>query len=228
MSLENGDKGQIQPFAVTISRQLGSGGAYIGQRLAAKLNAMYLDHEILRHAAEKLRISEDYLESRDETVTPAWQSILLSTNYSAPTLYTPPEISIPTDQELYKVESEIISRIAQSYNAVIVGRGGSYILRQHPRHVSLFLYASLPFRQQRVQEIYHIPGEKALKLIESSDRMRARYLRSVAGQDWADARQYHFCLDTSILGLGKAESVIYDYLKMRFDHIRLSETKANQ
>ena len=53
-------------IVITISRQLGSGGAYIGQQLAKKLNIFYLDREIIRLAAKKLSVLEDELESRDE------------------------------------------------------------------------------------------------------------------------------------------------------------------
>jgi CMP/dCMP kinase len=53
-------------IVITISRQLGSGGAYIGQQLAKKLNIVYLDREIIRLAAKKLSVLEDELESRDE------------------------------------------------------------------------------------------------------------------------------------------------------------------
>ena len=53
-------------IVITISRQLGSGGAYIGQQLAKKLNIFYLDREIIRQAAKKLSVLEDELEPRDE------------------------------------------------------------------------------------------------------------------------------------------------------------------
>jgi len=55
-------------IVITISRQLGSGGAYIGQQLAKKLNISYLDHEIIRLAAKKLSVLEDELEPHDERI----------------------------------------------------------------------------------------------------------------------------------------------------------------
>jgi cytidylate kinase len=57
------------PYVITISRQLGSGGAFLGQRLAFRLNALYLDHEIVRQAAQELKIPEENLVVRDEKVT---------------------------------------------------------------------------------------------------------------------------------------------------------------
>jgi CMP/dCMP kinase len=208
---------ETKPFVVTISRQLGSGGGFMGERLSNRLKALYLDREILRHAAEKLKVSEEELESLDEKTTPFWQSILLSSNYAAPTLFTPPPTAaFPSDQDLFRVETEIISHIAEKNTAIIVGRGGSYILRDHPRHASLYLYADISVRCQRVQAKYKLPVDKALKMIEDNDKGRSRYLHNVTGFDWSDARQYNLCIDTGALELPKIENLVVDYLQTRF------------
>jgi cytidylate kinase len=206
---------KIAPYVITISRQLGSGGAYLGQRLAIRLNALYLDHEIVREAAQQLKISEEYLKARDEKVTSNWQSILRSIAFSNSWSYAPPPLDILNDEQLYNVESEFIRKIADQRSAVIVGRGGHYVLRQHPRCLNVFLHADINFRQKRVEEVYHVPAEKALKLMCSVDQERARYLRALTGQNWLDASQYHLSLDTSAVGLEKAEDIILEVLKAR-------------
>ena len=74
---------EASPFVITISRQLGSGGAYLGQRLATRLNILYLDREIVCEAAKKLRVSEDTVASCDEKLTPSWQTLAkLFSSYS--------------------------------------------------------------------------------------------------------------------------------------------------
>lgn len=206
---------ESSPFVVTISRQLGSGGAYLGQRLAKRLKALYLDREIVCRAAQELKMPAKDLEWRDEKVTPRWQSILKSTAY-ATSWYVPPPLDMPTDETLYNTESDIITRIAQQRTAIIVGRGGYYVLHQHPRCLSIFLHANVDFRQLRVQELYHVSAQQALKLINSGDRQRARYLRKLTAQDWTDARQYHLSLDTSVAGLDKAEYIILAAIHARF------------
>jgi cytidylate kinase len=203
------------PYVIAISRQLGSGGAYLGQRLALRLNALYLDHEIVRQAAQELKISEEYLKARDEKVTSNWQSVLRSLAYSNSWSYAPPPLDILNDEDLYSVESDIIKRIANQRTAIIVGRGACYVLRDHPRCLSVFLHGDLKFRQQRVEEIYHVNGPKALKLIASVDQERAHYLRALTGRDWLDASQYHISLDTSVLGMEKAEHIIVETLQAR-------------
>ena len=100
------------PYVIAISRQLGSGGAYLGQRLAQRLNALYLDHELVRQAAQELKISEEYLKARDEKVTSNWQSVLRSLAYSNSWSYAPPPLDILNDEDLYTVETDIIKRVA--------------------------------------------------------------------------------------------------------------------
>jgi CMP/dCMP kinase len=210
---------QEQPFVISISRQLGSGGAYVGQQLASKLKVKYVDREIINKAAQQLQISEKDLETRDEKITPLWRSILQSTPFINPTLYVPPPISEPSDKELYQTESEIIEDISKNFSAVVVGRGGSHVLINHPQHLSVFLHADVPFRMQRVQKLYNLPEEKAAKMIESSDKARSIYLKAITGADWTDARQYHLSIDTSITGLDGAIEVILTNFRLRFADI---------
>jgi cytidylate kinase len=207
------------PFVITISRQMGSGGAYLGKRLASRLNVLYLDREIVSQAAKELKTPVESLESRDEKLTPLWRSLLESYAYITPTPYVPPPLHMPTDRELYSTESNIITRIAQQHSAVIVGRGGYYVLRQHPRCLSILLHADITFRQKRVQELYHVSAEEALKLIKSVDKKREHYLRALTGQNCMDARHYHLSIDTSLVGIEAAEEIILATLRARFGDI---------
>jgi cytidylate kinase len=211
---------EARPFVVAISRQIGSGGAYLGQRLAARLRVLYLDREIVSQAAKELKMSAEAVESRDETLTPVWQSLLESNAYVASGPYVPPTLNVPTDRELYSTESKIIQRIAKQRSAVIVGRGGYYVLRRHPRCLSVLLHAEISFRQGRVQELHHVPAEEALKIIESVDRKRERYLRALTGQNCMDARQFHLSINTSVVGLEEAEEIIWAALHARFGDIK--------
>jgi cytidylate kinase len=213
---------KTQPIVVTISHQLGSGGRLIGERLAARLKGLYLDREILRRAAEELKVSEEDLESLDEKTTPLWQSILLSSNYASPMLFaTPPTTILPSDQDLFKVETKIITHIAEKNTAIIVGRCGSFILRNHPRHASIYIYADASIRSQRIQVKDKLTADIALKNIQDSDKHRSHYVHSITGADWNDARRYHLCIDSGALELPKIENIIVDYLQSRFGPLEL-------
>lgn len=201
-------------IVITISRQLGSGGAYIGQQLAKKLDIFYLDREIIRQAAKKLSVLEDELKPRDEKTLPFWQSIFQLTGYSGPYVYTPPPIFVPTDRELFKAEAEVIKQIANDRSAVIIGRCGSHVLRAYPNHTSIFLHANADFRKRRIEKLYNVTQEEASKMIAKSDSERSRYHHMLTGKEWTDARQYNLSIDTSKIGIDDGVQLILQYLEL--------------
>jgi cytidylate kinase len=202
------------PLAITISRQLGSGGAHIGQQLAKNLNIAYVDRDIIDLVAKKFSILAKDMESRDEKIISSWQTFLQSIT-RGPDAYIPRQPIAPTDKELHNAETEIIERLSTERSAVIIGRCGCYILRQHPNHVSIFLHASLAFRTARVQQLYNLSEAGAAKMITENDKKRALYYHTFTGKEWADAKQYDLSIDTGKIGLENSIKLITEYLAQR-------------
>jgi cytidylate kinase len=202
-------------ISITINRQLGSGGAYVGQQLADKLGYKYLDHELLRKAAESLHYSEDEIDPIEERNQSFWEYALFNQQFNCFN-YIPPVFNFPTSLELYEKESKIISDCAQKDNCVIVGRCASYILKDNPNNFSIFLYADKALRQKRIEELYNLPPQEAKKRIEKSDIERRKYYNSYTGMDWTDATQYHLSINTGRIELDKAVSLILNYITERF------------
>lgn len=191
----------LRPFAVTISHQLGSGGALLGQALAERLNALYIDREILRKAADELHLAEAELENREEHLRTFWESFTQISEWINPAKGLALSTYIPTDKELFEKESQLILHIAEQNNAVFMGRCGNYILREHPRHLNVLVCADLPARIERLRELYHFSAEEARKKIEANDRERSAYIRSFTHQDWFDARLYDLSINTTTIGM---------------------------
>jgi cytidylate kinase len=200
---------KTSPIIITISRQLGSGGAYIGQQLAKELNIAYVDREIICETAKQLSILEEDLENRDEKKVSFWQSYMNS--YCPPDAYIPPQFYVPTDRELFKAEAEVIQNVAKQGAAVIIGRCGSYILREYPNHISVFLHGSTGFRKERIKQIYKMSDEDACKMITQCDKQRAQYYRKITGKEWEDGRQYSLSIDTSKIGIDNSIELIRKY-----------------
>ncbi|MDD4971471.1 MAG: cytidylate kinase-like family protein [Paludibacter sp.] len=202
-------------FSITISRQLGCGGAYIGQQLAKKLDIFYADREIIDRVARQYAVLEEDVAQNDEKIFSFWQSFL-QFNTIATDLYVPPKLLAPTDKELFQAEAEIIEHIADERSAVIIGRCGSYILRDYPNNVKVFLHGDMESRRKRVQSLYQVSEESAEIMIEHNDKDRARYCRTVTARewDWNDLRNYDLTFDTGKLGVDKCVDFIIDYLKL--------------
>ena len=206
---------QTNKFAITISRQLGSGGAYIGQQLAKKLNIFYADRDIIDKVAKQFAILEEDVASNDEKILSFWESFL-QFNTMATDLYVPPKLLSPTDRELFQAEAEIIKHIADEKPAVIIGRCGSYILYNHPNTVKIFLHGDIASRKKRIKKLYHVSEVAAEDMIDQSDKERARYCRIVTDKkwEWNDSRHYDLTIDTSKLDVDKCVDFILDYLKL--------------
>jgi len=200
-------------FVMTISRQLGSGGAYIGQQLAKKLDIFYADREIINQVARQFSVLEEDVASSEEKLISFWESFMQFNTFSSG-IYVPPKLLAPSDKDLYKAEAEIIELIAKEQSAVIIGRCGSYILKDHPNHFSLFLHADEDFRNERTRKLYHVNKEEAARMIDQSDKERARHWKVFTGQEWMDARNYDLSIDTGKLAPDHCVELILNYLKM--------------
>jgi len=197
---------------LTVSRQLGSGGSFVGQEVARRLGFFYADRAIIREAAETLSVKEETVEAHEESVPSFWQAFL-SSACIYPDLYVPPVMLLPTENDFFRTESEVIKRVAGERDAVIIGRCGFHVLRDHPGRISVFLHAPLDFRIARYQSVYRSTTEEAEKVVRQCDRERANYCRHFTGCDLVDARNYDLSIDTSRLDhLDQAVALILRYV----------------
>jgi len=204
---------QSKPFAITISRQLGCGGSEIGQTLADKMGIFYADREIIRSAAKELSVLEEDIDFRDEKVPSFWQALFENNSFA-------PDINViwnempPTDRELFEAEVGVIRHIAEEKSAVIMGRCGFDVLRDHPNTISVYLYADNTFRSERIQKQFQITPQEAEKMLQKNDKERALYCKSYTGKEWSVANNYDLCINTGKTGFDNVVEVILNYLKI--------------
>ncbi len=187
---------------ITISRQMGSGGTYIGYLAAKELGFKYLDREILRQAANKLGIEPSMLEQYDGRSASLIENIIQSFCFGASEMPNPPPLGRPVyNKDLFALESKIMEDVAAQCSAVIVGRGGFYILKDRANAIHVFIHAPLDYRIKRIMKEQEIADRrKAQKMIEESDNERTKFIRDMVSADWCDARNYHLCVDSSVVG----------------------------
>jgi cytidylate kinase len=195
---------------VTIARQLGSGGTFIGKQVAERLAIKYIDREILQQVAAILHESENNLSDREERLSTFWERMARAFCYGIPEAgYVPPPLRPIPDEELFAVERMIIRKITEDCSAVLVGRAGFHILRDKPNIVNVFIHAPKEFRVRRIMELYNIPDTgQALEMIEDSDRQRMEFVKTMTGQDWTDALNYHLSIDSSIAGFSTGVEMV--------------------
>ena len=203
---------------IAISRQMGSGGSFIGQLLAERLGFRYIDREVLRLAAQELNCDERELAARAERVSSFWERVFGSLGFGPPDgpYAPPPMLRSITDQELFDRQTAILKQIARRHDCVIVGWGSALMLPRRPRKVSIFCHAPVSFRVRRLQEVY--PGtdeEQAQALVAESDEMRGRYIEEMTGKDWVCLQNYHLAIDTSTLPLPQIAELLLEFLRLK-------------
>ena len=125
-----------QHLVFAISREYGSGGREIGERLASELGIAYYDKLLLKRIAEESGLSGDVVEDFDEK---PMRPLLLNPN----SFFCGTDIEHPVASRIYKTEVDILRSIANEGPCVIVGRCADYVLEGHPGLVSLFVSAPM-------------------------------------------------------------------------------------
>jgi cytidylate kinase len=197
-------------MVITVSRQAGSGGSYVGYETAKELGITCVDREILRQAAEHLGRDDTAVEEYEERPSGFLQNFVSLLSLGTPeSPYLPPSERPIYDRDLFRLESGIIDRVAAEYDAVIIGRGAFHVLKDRPGALHVFVHAPRDFRARRLMEA--LPGStltEAYERMDESDSRRARFFKEMIGTSWTDARNYHLCIDTSLLGLKESVRIV--------------------
>jgi len=185
------------------------------------LGAELLDSAIIAQVAVRSGIPEADIESYDERLPSFWQRVTTALAASSP---EPMMVDLPyveqlpaaTMQErLAAITRAVIEEAAQRGNAVIIGRGGAWIVGRRPDVLNVQLHASpearIRYLLSRVEEVPADarPEEKSLReLCHSIDAARGEYLKRLFNVDWLDARNYDLAVDTGRLGVDNATDLI--------------------
>lgn len=194
---------------INIGRQLGSGGRQIGRMLADRLQLAYYDKELVGEASKASGLCRDCFEKADERRNPSLSG-LLGLSGLAGTAF-----GGLSNEELFRIQSEVIDRLAAEKSCVFVGRCADYILRHRPECFNVFVCAPLDYRIEQVAKQLNLTAKAAEEKIRKTDKGRAAYYNFYTEKVWGQADSYHLCIDTSVLGLEKTADLIETMGRMR-------------
>ncbi len=193
---------------ITIGRQFGSGGREIGEKVAQRLGYAFYDKEILTMAAEENGFSAAAMQHYDEKPSGSLIYSLYMTGAAT-------SDTLPLNQQLAFAQFNIIRKVAQADNCVIVGRCADYILREKKNLLTVFLHAPTEYRVKKVMTEQSIDSESlAGKTIKKQDKARADYYNFFTHKKWGDAGSAMISIDTSILDADGVAALIADTVSM--------------
>lgn len=181
-----------QKQIITINREYGSGGRYVGQILASLLDIPFYDKELISLAAKESGLAEDYIKENEQ------KKKIKNGEYNL-------------EDQIFLAEAKVIEKIAKD-SCVIVGRCADYILKDKKNVTSIFLYSSTEDKIKRAVKYYHIDKEKAEKRIKKVNKERAKHYEYYTNQRWNDIAHYDFAINVDSLGVIKTAEIIQEII----------------
>lgn len=199
------DKKIEQHVVITISREYGSGGRYIGRLIADKLGIKLYDKEFITRTAQETGLSEEYIESNEEK-----RGVLASLNNGY-------YIGMSNADELFIKETQLIKKLAEEEACVIIGRCSDFILQDNKNVLKVFVYSNIEDKINRVTNIYGVDKEKAEKEIKKINKLRANHYKYYTEREWSNYANYDICINSDTLGVQKSADFICDMIKERVE-----------
>lgn len=198
---------------ITIARQYGSGGREIGERVAEILGIKTYDKELIRMAAAGTDIHEQALEKADEKAASSLLYTLAMGSNSFAGFHTA-SYNLPINDKLFILQSDVIREIAERESAVIIGRCADYVLRKNENRLSVFIYADIDRRRERVLARHpELKASEVIDVINKTDRRRSSYYNFYTGSKWGKYDNYHLALDSGRLGVETCAQIIADCVR---------------
>ena len=199
---------------ITISREFGSGGRYIGEMLAKKLNINFYDKELIEVVAEKTGINKEYLESKEEKFTNdnLFFSAFHKEHFSSP---FSSKITYSTLDRMFEIQSEVIRNIAAKEECVIIGRCASFILKNLYECFNIFIHAPNKERIERITNQYGIKLDQAENVLKNTDKYRANYHKYYTGEEWGNMVNYNLTLDSGYFSDEDICQIIIEAIKYK-------------
>ena len=187
---------------ITISREFGSGGRFIGEEVAKKLGVAYYDKDIIGKIAEQSGLSPEYIQENAE-LSP--KKGLFAYAFSGRDI-----TGKSVGDMVYEAQRKIIMEIAEKESCVIIGRNADFILKDRNDVLNVFIHGDMPEKTQRIIDLYNVEEKEAVKMMADTDKRRMTNYNFYTEQKWGKASNYTLCLNSSQLGYDRCEKIIME------------------
>ena len=190
---------------ITISREFGSGGRFIGEEVAKKLGIAYYDKNVINDIAEKSGLSPEYiLENAELSPKKGMLAYALAGR----------DITGRSVEDMvHEAQRKVILELAEKESCVIIGRNADYILKDRDDVLNVFIHGNMPEKIQRIIRLYNVDEKKAVKMMADTDKRRMTNYNFYTEYKWGKTSNYTLCLNSSQLGYDRCEKIIMECMK---------------
>ncbi|MDR2126098.1 MAG: cytidylate kinase-like family protein [Prevotellaceae bacterium] len=197
---------------ITIGRQFGSGGHETGKKLADLFGFEYYDNKLITLAAKEIGFAPEHFETFDEK--PTFNSVfrIFEGVFMGNCQYD----NYFSNDMIFKIQSEVILKMAEEKSCVFVGRCSDYVLRNNPNVINVFIHSSIADRIQRICKRMNTGEQKALEIIKQFDRRRASFYNYYSNRLWGHCDTYHISINISVLGEEQSVDFLAEFVRKKF------------
>lgn len=190
---------------ITISREFGSGGRFIGEEIAGKLGIAYYDKDIIDRIAEKSGLSPEFIKENAE-LSPGKGFFAYA--------FAGRDLSGKSIGDIvYEEQRKIILSIAEKEVCVIIGRNADFILKDRDDTLHVFIHGNMPEKKERICRLYDVNEQQAVKMMQDVDKRRLTNYNFYTDQKWGMASNYTLSLNSSELGYEMCEKIVMSSFK---------------
>ncbi len=188
-------------FIITIGREYGSGGRFVGRELAKALGIPFYDNELITKTAVESGLDPEVVKLYDEKKDGVFSGFV-------PSLYG---YDMTMGQKVFLAQFEAIKKIADQGSAVIVGRCADYVLKDRDNVINIFITASEEDCVARAVKYYNVDEKKAKDIIKKTNKKRANYYNFYTDKKWGASSNYDLVINSSC-GIETCVEVIKTYV----------------
>lgn len=185
---------------ITISREFGSGGHFIGEQVARQLGITFYDKQILDQIAQETGFSKEFIEKQGEY---APSKGIFSYGFVGRD-----STGSSVSDKIYHVQEKLIRELAEKEDCVIIGRCADYVLRDRSEARHIFICGNTEEKQARIEKIYGKTPKEALRMMQDMDKKRKLHYNYYTDQEWGSIKNYSLTCNSSVLGYEKCVRII--------------------
>lgn len=188
---------------ITIAREYGSGGRYVGKLLSEKLGIKLYDKKLITMVSDESGLSAAYIEENEQNISGKLLANFNSQYYN----------NLTNDDNLFIAESNAIKEIAQNGSCIIIGRCADYILKNNENVFSIFLHNSDESKVKRAVKYYGLEEKTALKEIRKINKARENHYKYYTNNNWRDLSNYDLAVNVDTFGVEKTAQMIKEIIE---------------
>jgi cytidylate kinase len=193
-------------FIISISREFGSGGHVIAEKLSQHFNIPLYDKNIIKEIAIDKNVDAKALEKFDEVPRNRLFSRTVSGYNNSP------------EDNIAQMQFDFIKKKAESGESfVIVGRCSNVVLKDFEGLITIFINGDMQDKIDRISHINNISIIEAENLIYRNNKNRKNYHNYYCREKWGDSRNYELSINSSKLGIDDTANILETYIGKRIN-----------